>query len=443
MSLFHQLKTHIPETWLRPYHYALARLAAWWYGYPARELIVIGVTGTNGKTTTSYLIAKTLEVTGFQTGCTTTAIMKVGKREWLNRTKMTMPGRFFIQRTLRDMVKAGCRYAVIETSSQGLMQFRHLGIDYDVAVFTNLTSEHLEAHGSFENYKQAKALLFQAVAKAVPKLLGGVLVPKVLVLNREDAQADFYASQAPQVPCLWYGLDAARAEVVPQNVVYQALTTTFTVNDVCVTLHLPGRHNLENGLAAIATAQALGVDTKATATALTAVSGVPGRLERVDLGQAWSVIIDYAYEPVALARCLETLKLVPHKRLIHVLGSCGGGRDQARRPLLGAFAAKHAEIVIVTNEDPYDDDPEVIIQAIAAGAIKAGKRLGDNLLTIQDRQTAITTAMRLAQPGDLVLLTGKGCEPWICVAGGQKLAWDERVAAEQGIREVMEERDVR
>lgn len=435
MSILYKLKSHVPEAWLRPYHLFLARVAAVWYGHPSRELVVIGVTGTNGKTTTSYLIAKALEASGFQTGCTTTALMKVGEREWINRTKMTMPGRFFIQRMLRDMVKAGCHYAVIETSSQGITQFRHVGIDYDVAVFTNLTPEHIEAHGGFENYKQAKAALFKAVGGAPAKTIKGVAIPKALILNREDKHAEFYASQAPNVSHVWYGLNPGTADIAPKNPTYQALTTDFSLEGVPVSLHLAGRHNLENGLAALATARALGVDLKATAKKLGAVKAVPGRLERVDLGQSWTVIIDYAYEPEALARCIEALKFMPHRRLIHVLGSCGGGRDRARRPLLGAFAAKYADVAIITNEDPYDDNPDTIIQEVAAGALEGGKRLDDDLFLIQDRQEAITKAMQLARPGDLVLLTGKGCEPWICVANGEKLPWNERVAAEKGIQE--------
>jgi UDP-N-acetylmuramoyl-L-alanyl-D-glutamate--2,6-diaminopimelate ligase len=438
MSLLYRLKSHIPSRWLQPYHYALARLAAILYRHPARKLIVIGVTGTNGKTTTSYLIAKALEASGYQTGCTSTAIMKVGEREWMNRTKMTMPGRFFVQRMLADMVKAGCRYAVIETSSQGLVQFRHLGVEYDLAVFTNLTPEHLESHGGFENYKHAKALLFQSVASGSQKIIEGKKIPHAFVLNRESEHAVFYAAQGPQVKTCWYGLDPAMADVAPTNIVYQARTTQCRVNGAPLSLQLPGKHNLENALAALAVCHVLEVDLKAAAKTLSNVPGVPGRLERVDLGQSWSVVIDYAYEPEALKKCLDALKTFPHKRVIHVLGGCGGGRDLSRRPLIGAFGAHNADIVIVTNEDPYDDDPQVVIDQTAAGALAEGKEFGKDLYTILDRQTAINKAMELAQPGDLVLLTGKGCEPWICVADGKKLPWSERDAAEQAIRLVLE-----
>ncbi len=435
MSLLYRLKTHIPAKWLLPYHYALARFAAFFYGHPARELIVIGVTGTNGKTTTTYLTAKALEASGYQTGCTTTALMKVGEKEWINRTKMTMPGRFFIQRMLREMVKAGCKYAVIETSSQGLVQYRHLGLEYDVAVFTNLTPEHLEAHGGFEAYKQAKAVLFKAVTETAAKTIQGKRIPKAFVLNSASDHADFYASQGPEVKKCWYGFQEGKDDLAATNVVYQAKSTTCRVDGASLSLSLPGKHNLENALAALGVCRVLGVDLKAGAKKLSEVPGVPGRLERVELGQPWTVVIDYAYEPEALQKCLDALKVVPHKRLIHVLGSCGGGRDVSRRPLLGAFAAKYADIAIVTNEDPYDEDPQGIIDHIIAGAVTAGRKgQEDGIYSILDRQAAINKAMELAEPGDLVLLTGKGCEPWICVANGEKLAWDERAAAEQAIQ---------
>ncbi len=434
MSFFHRIKARIPYAWLQPYHFVLAHAAAFWYRYPARELVVIGVTGTNGKTTTSYLTAKALEASGFATGCTTTAIMKIADHEWINRTKMTMTGRFSIQRLMRQMVKAGCRYVVVETSSQGLKQFRHIGIQYDIGVFTNLTPEHVEAHGGFESYKQAKAILFQAVATSPVKVIGGKAIPKALVLNRSSEYSDFYASHAPGVPVIWFGLDPETANVAPEEPIYQAYATKCKVNGANLTVNLPGKYNLENALAALAVCQALQVDLSSAAKSLSNISGVPGRLERVDLGQPWQVIIDYAYEPEALKKCLEALTFTPHKRLIHVLGGCGGGRDAARRPLMGEFAGKHADIAIITNEDPYDDDPQMIINEVAVGAQKEGKILNKDLFCILDRETAILKAMELAKPGDLVLLTGKGCEPWICVADGQKMAWNERQAAERAIK---------
>lgn len=432
--MFHRIKALVPKPLLQLYHYALARLAAFAYGNPSRELIVIGVTGTNGKTTTAYFIAKALEATGAKTGCTTTALMKIGDKEWLNKTKMTMPGRFFLQRTLREMVKAGCRYAVIETSSQGLTQHRHIGIAYDIAVFTNLTPEHLEAHGGFEAYKKAKRLLFAHLEKLPPKTLDGSVVPRVSILNADSPHAAFYA--IPGVKTEWYGLQTKRG-LFAENVRLQPQGSCFTVYDIPVTLQLPGAYNVENALAALATCQALQVDVKKAAEHLGRITRVPGRFDRVDVGQPWTVIIDYAPEPESFRRLYETLELIPRKRTIHVLGKCGGGRDAASRPTLGKLAAEKADIVIVTNEDPYDDEPMEIIDQVAAGAKDAGKQEGETLFRILDRREAIKKAMSLAQPGDLVVMTGKGCETWMCVAGGKKLPWNEQEAAEQAIREVL------
>lgn len=433
-TIFHQIKSKIPFGWLQPYHYFLARLAAFVYRNPSKELVVIGVTGTNGKTTTTYFIAKALEASGFKTGCTTTAIMKIGEREWLNRTKMTMPGRFFMQRMLRDMVKAGCRYAILETSSQGLLQHRHIGIDYDMAVFTNLTPEHIEAHGGFEAYKSAKAILFQTVASARPKTIAGKLVPKAVVLNRNSPHADFYARAAGKTPIAWYGMKARAGDFVPEEIKEKASSTYLRVANTEVNLHVPGLHNVENAMAALCVCRILEVDMKKAAELISKITTVPGRMERVELGQPWTVFVDYAYEPESLRRCLATVKAIPHTRVIHVLGSCGGGRDVSRRPILGALSAAQADVVIVTNEDPYDDDPNIIIDQVLQGALSHGKILNQNAFAILDRQTAINKAMALAEPNDIVLLTGKGCEPWICVAHGQKLAWDERAAAETAIR---------
>lgn len=432
-SLKERVKRFIPASVLNGYHFALANLASWVYRHPSRELIVIGVTGTNGKTTTCYAIAKALEASGHTTGCTTTAILKVADKEWLNDTKMTMPGRFFLQRMLRQMVRAGCRYAVIETSSQGLVQYRQLGIRYDLAVFTNLTPEHIEAHRGFENYRAAKRRLFEYVALLPPKMLNGQQVPRAAILNTDSDQAEYFAATAGLQNVHWYGvgeglgLRAKHLELLSNG-------SHAEVNGYSMQLAIPGRYNVENMLAALTVCQALGVSLEAAIKRLENIQGLPGRFERVDLGQPWTVIIDYAPEPESLKQFYGALDSVPHKRLIHVLGSCGGGRDVARRPVLGKMAAEKADIVIVTNEDPYDDDPEQIIDQVAAGALAAGKQEGQTLFRELDRRQAIAQAMRLAQPQDLVIMTGKGCETWMCVANDEKLPWSEREAAEAGIR---------
>lgn len=417
--MLRQLKALIPAPLIGAYHYALARLAQVIYGNPSKHLTVIGVTGTNGKTTTTYLIAKALEASGHQTGCTTTAIMKVGEKEWLNKTKMTMPGRFFLQRMLRDMVKAGCKYAVIETSSQGLIQHRHIGINYDLAVFTNLTPEHIEAHGGFENYKRAKRRLFEVVDTAV--------------LNADSDFIDYYAQTPNLKKVEWYSVRAKKG-LHPESVTLDGNGSSFMVEDVPVRINQPGEYNVANAMAALAVCKHYGVDLKSAAKKLEEIETVPGRFQRVEAGQPWTVVVDYAPEPESFQRLYDALDLVPKQRVIHILGSCGGGRDVARRPILGELAAKKADIVIVTNEDPYDDDPKMIIDQVADGAVKGGKRDGQNLFRVTDRREAIFKAMAMAKEGDLVVMTGKGCEPWICLDNGRKMPWDEVAVATEAIQ---------
>lgn len=427
------LRRLMPASWFQLYHFALARLAAFIYRYPSEELIVIGVTGTNGKTTTSYLIAKALEAGGAKVGCTTTALLKVGEKEWINPTKMTMPGRFFLQRMLRQMVNAGCRYAVLETSSQGIVQSRHEAISYDIAVFTNLTPEHIEAHGGFEAYKAVKAKLFERVAARHPKRVHGQEVPRAFVLNADSEHAPFYAAAGKDVPCIWYSRTSGRG-LHPDECHLTEKGTDLVVAGAYGHLQLPGAYNVENALAALAVAESQGIPLGAALARICAIPFVPGRFETVDLGQPFRVIIDYAPEPESLRQLYGALRLSPRRRLIHVLGSCGGGRDVARRSVLGRMAATEADIVIVTNEDPYDDDPRQIIEQVAAGAQEMGKSIGKDLFLIDDRAEAIAQAIRMAEPEDVVLLTGKGAELRICVADGKKLPWSERAAAETALR---------
>ncbi len=409
--MIHMLRRVTPKFLFDWYHRILSWFTAAWYGHPSREMIVIGITGTNGKTTTTYLTAKALEASGHPTGCTTTALFKIGEREWLNDTKMTMLGRFALQRLLHKMVTAGIRYAVIEVSSQGIVQHRHRGIATDVAVFTNLTPEHIESHGGFENYKAAKIELFRHVARRPAKVIEGREIPKIAILNRGDEHSkDFALPGFDRI--VWYEVDET------------------------LSLKLPGRFNLENASAALATVEALGIPRDAAKQKIEAVANMPGRMETIDEGQPFTVIVDYAPEPYALKACYEAIENIPHDRLIHVLGSTGGGRDVARRPTLGRMAAEHADVVIVTNEDPYDDDPRAIIEQVADGAREVQNQ-SIGILTILDRREAIRRAIREARPGDMVLLTGKGCEQAIMGPRGTKFPWDERSVAREEIRSIL------
>lgn len=444
-SLLNILRKIVPPPVLDLYHRALSWLAAVWHGHPSRRLVVVGVTGTSGKTTTAYLIAKALEATGAKTGGTTTAFFKVGDRMWSNATKMTMVGRFQLQRLLREMVDAGCRYAVVETTSQGIVQHRHEHIAYDVCVFTNLWPEHIEAHGGFENYKRAKIRLFEYAAGLPRKILDGATVPRVAVLNAGSEHAkDFAVKGFERVVWFRQGkavsgerkAGAGDRVLEAADVVAAADHATFGVDGVSVHLNLPGAVNVENALAALAAATSLGIPLRDAARALSAAPGLPGRYERIDEGQAWTVIVDFAFEPVAVTKLYELVASLDHRRIIHVLGSAGGGRDVSRRPVLGRIAGEKADVVIVTNEDPYDDDPRQIIAEAAAGAAQAGKKDGQDLFRVLDRREAIRLAMQTAKPGDIVLITGKGSEPVMAVAGGRKIPWSDAEEARKAIREM-------
>ena len=398
------------------------------------------MTGTNGKSTTVQFIGRLLEHAGHRVGWTTTVSLKIADREWANDQKMTMLGRFQTQRLLRKMVDAGCTHAIIETSSQGILQSRHVGINYDVAVFTNLTPEHIEAHGGFEQYKAAKSRLFANLAKSRRKTIAGVEVEKVIVVNLVDQHAEYFlsfkADRHGGFAIEDVGEAAVRLNTMPviaKSVAYESGCTTFNLGNESMHLEPIGRFYLENALAAIAVVKQLGVEGEVLKHGVEALRAVPGRLEKIDEGQSFTVIVDYAPEPASLAALYETLHLIPHKRIIHVLGSTGGGRDVARRMVLGRMAAEHDDVVIVTNEDPYDDDPMLIINHVADAVEDAGKQAGVTLLRILDRQAAIDKAVTLAQDSDIVLITGKGSEPVMAVARGKKVQWDDRVAARDSL----------
>ncbi|MEK7620057.1 MAG: UDP-N-acetylmuramyl-tripeptide synthetase [Patescibacteria group bacterium] len=436
------LHSLIPEPLIGAYHYVLARLAAFLYGHPSEKLIVIGVTGTNGKSTTVQFIGRLLESAGERVGWTTTASFKVADREWVNDKKMTMLGRFQTQKMLREMVEAGCRYAVIETSSQGITQSRHIGINYDVVAFTNLTPEHIEAHGGFENYKAAKGQLFDQLHRLPRKSIDGQEIDKSIVVNLDDAHAEYFLSfEADRYGgCSWKGAQPElqtrlnTTPVLSNEVAFEGICTTFTWQGKGVHLKPIGRFYLENTLVAMSVLSMLGVDEALVRRGVEELVPVPGRLEKIDEGQPFTIIVDYAYEPAALTAVYETLELIDHRRIIHIVGSAGGGRDVARRTVLGEMAAVHDDIVIVANEDPYDEEPMQIVNDVADAAGSNGKMDGVDLYRILDRQEAIDFAIKIAEPEDLVLITGKGSEPVMAVANGKKIPWDDRDAARRALQ---------
>lgn len=416
----------------QPYHYALNFFAAAYYRFPSEKMIVVGVTGTTGKTTVTYIAAQMLKNAGVSVGYTSTAMFGDGKREWLNDKKMTMLGRFFTQRMLAQMVKNGCRVALVETTSQGIEQYRHAFINYDTVIFTGLYPEHIDAHGSFANYKNAKLKLVSHLARSAQKKLelpSGQYSKKSVIVNGDDEHAhDFLACDVPTKIAFTQGQANFDATTILPYTIKEVNRTgvMFSFDKKIVQLNLFGAFSATNAMAAAALGRALGLSDEMIIDGLERIDGIPGRIERIELGQDFTVIVDYAFEPVAVASLYEAVSVLSPGRIIHVLGSTGGGRDMSRREALGKLAGEKADIVIVTNEDPYDDDPMEIIRDVATGAIKTGKKVHVDLFLIEERKQAIEKALHEAHKGDLVLITGKGCEQAIAVAQEKTIPWDDR-----------------
>jgi len=344
------------------------------------------VTGTNGKTTVVNLIANILEEAGFKVASLSSIRFKIGEKEKLNTLKMTMPGRFKLQKFLRQAVQSSCQYAVIEVTSEGIKQYRHCFIDLKTAVFTNLTPEHIEAHGSFEKYKEAKGKLFQKAKD-------------IHVINRDDPNAEYFMQFSARKKIVYSLKDK---KLLPEK------------------LHLLGDFNIYNAMAATQVGLSQGIDLSVCQKAIEKTKSLPGRMEKV-IKEPFTVIVDYAHTPDALEKVYRAID----GRKICVLGAAGGGRDKWKRAELGKIAAAYCSEIILTNEDPYDEDPEKIIEEIEKGATSSMKP-GQGCYRFLDRGEGIKKALSLARPGDTVIITGKGSEPWICVAGGKKISWDDR-----------------
>lgn len=397
------IKKLIPQFVLSFYHLVLAWIGAIIYNFPSRKLIVIGVTGTNGKTTVVHLITDILEKLNYEVASISSIRFKIKNKERKNMLKMTMPGRFKLQRFLKQAVRAGCIYMVLEVTSEGIKQHRHKFIDFDGVVFTNLTKEHIEAHKGLENYKKAKGKIFKALAKSKKR-------NKFVVLNKDDKYFEYFAKLSGNVKKVFYDKNTK------------------------IETSLPGEFNKYNVAAAFEVAKSLGLSTGKTLEILKEFKGIPGRMELV-ISRPFKVYVDYAHTPDALEKVYQTLQ--PSERserstkrsdqpsMICVLGSCGGGRDRWKRPEIGRIANEYCDRVILTNEDPYDENPDSILRDIESGFSQI-LNPKPQILKIIDRREAINKALSLAKEGDTIIITGKGCEPWISVEKGKKIPWDDR-----------------
>jgi len=408
---------------------ALGLMASTFYGHPSRDLVVIGVTGTDGKTTTTTMIQQMLLSAGRPAGSMSTVDIRVGDSVDVNETRQTTLEALEIQEQLARMRDRGLKVAVIESSSHGLALQRVVGVDFDVAVFTNIAHEHLDFHKTIEAYREAKASLIDLTAASADKGL-----PKTAVLNRDDPSFAYLVNR-PIERRLTYGiqldadLKASRVDLTPEGLRLEASTP---LGPLVARLKLSGRWNAANALAAAATGVAIGLTLDEIRDGLERFSGVSGRMERVDLGQPFAVIIDYAHTPQSLEKVLRELRPITRGKLIAVFGSAGD-RDREKRPWMGEIAARLSDYAVFTNEDPREEDAETILSEIAAGAEEVGWKKGENYASIEDRRQAIVHAVRRARSGDTVLLAGKGHERSILIGRGKE-PWDERAAAEDAIR---------
>jgi len=408
---------------------ALAQLAAAWEGYPARRLRVIGVTGTEGKTTTIELIASILDAAGEPAGMVSTVKARIAGCEIDTGLHTTTPDAPDVQRYLAQMVEQGARYALLEATSHGLAQRRVDACDFDVAAVTNITRDHLDYHGTFEAYREAKALLFRHLSSGARK----PGVAKVAVLNADDPSCG-YLRAIPADRYLTYSLegpaDVTLAAIHPEGSGWRAVAHT-PAGAFEVHTPLPGRFNLANVLAAIAVAVSQGIPTPAIQAGIAAFRGVVGRMEEIDLGQGFKAVIDFAHTPNALREALTAARPLTRGRLIVVYG-CAGLRDQGKRPIMGEISGRLADLTILTAEDPRTESVDAIMAEIAAGCEAAGRREGEGYLKIGDRAQAIAAAVDMAAPGDLVLVTGKGHERSLCF-GTTELPWSDHEALRAAI----------
>lgn len=397
------------------------------YGFPAKKLKVIGVAGTKGKTTTCHLVAHILESAGRKTAMISTAALRDGSQETLNKMRMTTPPSVFLQKFIKEAVRNGCQYLVLETSSHALVQYRTFGISFEVVILTNLSPDHLEYHPTVEHYQLSHQKMINAKTK-------------FLILNGDDSHAEhFLKMPLSNAKRLIYGLNQP-ADCLAQDVALSATGSRFVVkvgeSSAKIDLPLLGKFNVYNALAAISAVLTQGVSMKTVQSALEKFKGTPGRMEEINCGQDFRVIVEFAHSVDSLNNFFEALLALKsgREKVIAVSGSCGE-RDPKPRPQIGQILDKNTDYIIITNEDPYGEDPEKIAQDLLAG-IKT-KKFGENLWKILDRREAIYKAVSLAQKGDLVLILGKGAEQ-LQVFKDRKISWDDRVVATEALRQKLQ-----
>jgi UDP-N-acetylmuramoyl-L-alanyl-D-glutamate--2,6-diaminopimelate ligase len=408
-----ELDLGVPQVVVSDTRAAMAPLAARFWGDPTGELRVVGVTGTNGKTTTAFLIREVLEATGAQSGLLGTVRQVVGGAE--EEVERTTPEAIDLQATFRRMLEAGDKACVMEVSSHALALHRADAIHFEVALFTNLTQDHLDFHGDMEEYFRSKRLLFE-------------MGPTTSIVNADDP---YGRRLAEEFNCATFSANGAEADFVARDASFDASGAQFTVGDTEVQTRLPGHFNVANALGAFAAASALGVSPDVAAGGLARAERVPGRFEPVDEGQDFAVLVDYAHTPDSLENVLRAARRMTEGRVISVFGA-GGDRDRDKRPKMGKAGAEGSDLAIVTSDNPRSEDPEAIVAEVLAGVEN-----GASVETQVNRRAAIALAVARARAGDTVVIAGKGHEQGQELENGRKIPFDDREVAREELRKLV------
>jgi UDP-N-acetylmuramoyl-L-alanyl-D-glutamate--2,6-diaminopimelate ligase len=430
------------------YHLIKAILANFFYGFPSRKIKVIGITGTNGKTTTCQMITKILEESGRKVAMISTINFKIGEEEWVNKTKFTTVSAFATQKFIASAVKEKCDYFVLETSSHSLDQYRVWGIKYATAVITNVTREHLDYHKTMDEYRRVKSQLFKNIKTAIVNL--DMERPEEFLnfsaknfygyTTRKPAYAEASAGkqEAKNLPTLKLRQASKKQKmqiITAENIKLGIDGSEFEVDKTKFKINLPGLFNVENALAAISVGNSEKIKLAEIKKALGKITKVSGRMDEVENKLGLKIIIDYALTPDSMEKLGSLIyeQKTPSKSLIWVFGSCGE-RDRGKRPMMGEIVSHYADYVIVTNEDPYGEDPQEIIDAVFSGVAKNKKFIENkNCWRILDRREAIAQALKLSKKGDVILVTGKGAEETMDI-GKERIAWNDRVVIEEELK---------
>ena len=426
----------VPYLWLENPRRALTWIAAAFYDWPGRKLTVIGVTGTDGKTTTTNLIYQVLQAANIKAGMVSTVNAVIGGEVLDTGFHVTTPDAHDVQRYLARMVEAGLTHVVLETTSHGWVQYRVDACEFDIGVVTNITHEHMDEHGSYENYRAAKARLFSSLEITQPKPQGN---PRLAVINRDDVKSFDFLNDFIKVKKFNYGLGedadvrATDIHYSPSGIHFKAQSVDFTVD---ASSRLVGAYNVSNCLAALtATVYGLGMDPEIAAQGIASLEGIPGRMERIDMGQNFTAIVDFAHTPNALKVTLETARAMTRGRVIAVFGSAGL-RDKEKRRMMAETSAELADLTVLTAEDPRTESLNEILEEMAAGARSRGGREGETFWRVADRGEAIRFALSLARRGDILLYCGKGHEQSMCF-GRREHLWDDRTAMRAALAEYL------